>query len=100
MSVEDELREVRDRFLESVKEYLELCVLLEDVKRMRRFIEEVSRFIRMEASETSLEGEEKRRVWCVKLKEARITAEFRDRVSLGEALNRLKISPDEVLEAY
>jgi len=79
---------------------LELCVLLEDVKRMRRFIEEVSRFIKMEVSEASLEDGEKKRVWCVKLKEVRITAEFRDKVSLGEALNRLKISPDEVLEAY
>lgn len=98
--VQDELRELKDHFLESVSDYLERCIVLEDVKRMRRFIENVSNHLRDEVSKASKEEDEKKRLWHIILKDVKLTADFRFPVSLDMALDHLSIAPERVEEAY
>ena len=94
-SVQDELRELKDNFLKSIDEYLDSCIVLEDVKRMRRFIASVSDFLREEVSRA-----EKKKRWRIILKDVKVTANFGSSVSLDEALEILEFKPERVEEAY
>lgn len=98
-SVKNELQELKDRFLESVNDYLDNCIILEDVKRMRRFIENVSNYLRSEVSRATEEGGEKKWRWRIILRDVKLTADFRFPVSLDEALEHLRIDPGSVEEA-
>lgn len=99
-SVKDELHELKERFLESINDYLDNCIVLEDVKRMRRFIENVSNYLRNEVSRAAEERVEKKRRWRIVLRDVQLTADFRFPVSLDEALEHLSIDPGRVEEAY
>jgi len=94
-SVQDELRELKDNFLKSIDEYLDSCIVLEDVKRMRRFVANVSDFLREEVSRA-----EKKKRWRIILKDVKVTANFGSSVSLDEALEILEFKPERVEEAY
>jgi len=94
-SVQDELRELKDNFLKSIDEYLDSCVVLEDITRMRRFIANVSDYLREEVSKA-----EKKKRWHIILKDVKVTADFRSSVSLDEALEILEFKPERVEEAY
>lgn len=93
-SVQDELRELKEQFLKSIEEYLDDCVLLEDVKRMRGFIANVSGYLRDEVAKA-----EKKKRWYFILKDVKLRADFRSKVSLDEALEILEIEPERVEEA-